>query len=334
MKLFNVLGICTNSQVLKIIMFVNELLDILFFIVPMGLIIMLSLDLFKNVIAGREDDMKKNLNIVIKRLIMAAALFLVPTITDLALDIVSDAGINTGISYASCSKLATKQYIQFYEQQEKIKQKKEEEEYLKELAAQDTDSKFKNSVHTLSEANNGSGGTTNGQTYNLSDSQLKGLAALCAQEQGSVVGAAAEASLMANRFELYGSEFGTGADGLYNYVVNSGWWAYASTHVQDTSGVTNEILDAVKDVLVRGNRTLPLYIDEHDCYDCCSKGVCIYRGTNNGVEFDVFDRSKYQKDVSTLYNTDSAKYTFYSFPEEGSDPFGYTSTARLLIKGE
>lgn len=335
MELFNFLGVCTNSQVLKIVLFVNKLLDILFFIVPMGLIVMLSLDLFKNVIAGREDDMKKNLNIVIKRLIMAVALFLVPTITDLALSVVSDVGINTGISYSSCSKLATPQYIQFYEQQEKRKQKEEEEQYLKELAAQDTDSKFKRETMVASaSSSSSSSGTTNGQTYNLSDSQLKGIAALCLQEQGSAVGAAAEASLMANRFELYGSSYGTGADGLYNYVVNSGWFKDAASHVQNTSSVTNEVLDAVKDVLVRGHRTLPLYIDEHDCYNCCSLGTCINRGTNNGVAFDVFDRNAYKKDVSILYNTASAKYTFYSFPYEGSDPFGYTSTARLLIKGE
>ena len=38
--------------------------------------------------------------------------------------------------------------------------------------------------------------------YTLTDAQLRGIASLCQQEQGTAQGAAAEASLMANHMEL------------------------------------------------------------------------------------------------------------------------------------
>ena len=43
---------------------------------------------------------------------------------------------------------------------------------------------------------------TDFSTYDLSDEQVKKIARLCVQEQGTVEGAAAEASLMANLFEV------------------------------------------------------------------------------------------------------------------------------------
>lgn len=52
----------------------------------------------------------------------------------------------------------------------------------------------------------------------MSDQQLKQITALALHEQGTTKGAAAEASLMANRFEMYGSKYGTGSAGLVNYV--------------------------------------------------------------------------------------------------------------------
>ena len=56
--------------------------------------------------------------------------------------------------------------------------------------------------------------------YTFSEKELKGIAKVCEREQGSAVGAAAEASLMANRFELYKNSSGTGSQ-LYNYIKRS-----------------------------------------------------------------------------------------------------------------
>lgn len=82
--------VCGGADVLRILRFVFILLDMVCWIVPMGLIVMLMVDFGKNVIAGKEDEMKKNLNMAIKRIIYCIILFLVPTIVDFAVGLVSN----------------------------------------------------------------------------------------------------------------------------------------------------------------------------------------------------------------------------------------------------
>lgn len=156
------------------------------------------------------------------------------------------------------------------------------------------------------------------QYTDLTDTQIKAIANLCKQEQGSPKGAAAEASLMANRFELVGSRFGTGGAGLYNYVRTSGWFANAASHM-DNGNASKEYIDAVKGVLVNGKRTLPKYVDEHDCFSDIS------RATNKGQAINVNNRSEYNQYVTKMNNRYGARYTFFCFPTDTSDPFGYTS---------
>ena len=156
------------------------------------------------------------------------------------------------------------------------------------------------------------------QYTDLTETQIKQIASLCQQEQGTTKGAAAEASLMANRFEMVGKRWGTGGSGLYNYIRNCRWWAHASEYM-DKKNASKEVVDAVRAVLVNGKRTLPKYIDEHDCISDISSAI------NKGQAIDVNSRSEYKQCVTKLNNRYGAKYTFYCFPTEGSDPFGYTS---------
>lgn len=165
------------------------------------------------------------------------------------------------------------------------------------------------------------------KTYDLTEDQLTRLSRLCNQEQGTVEGAAAEASLMANRFELYGQGFGTGADGLYNYVRTSRWFADAA-HFMDNGTTTTEITDAVRNVLIAGKRTLPGYVDEHD-----SKSDII-SVTNDEVAIDINDDDSYVPFKTIIKNGMSSTYTFYSFPADGSDPFGYISETNRQNIGE
>ena len=94
--------ICGGADVLRILRFVFILLDMVCWVVPMGLIVMLMIDFGKNVIAGKEDEMKKNLNIAIKRIIYCIVLFLVPTISNFAISLVS----NIGVEAAKCIEIA------------------------------------------------------------------------------------------------------------------------------------------------------------------------------------------------------------------------------------
>ena len=43
---------------------------------------MISIDFAKNVIAGKEDDMKKNVSIALKRILMTSVMFFIPVIVE------------------------------------------------------------------------------------------------------------------------------------------------------------------------------------------------------------------------------------------------------------
>lgn len=155
--------------------------------------------------------------------------------------------------------------------------------------------------------------------YRLTATQLQKLANLCVQEQGSVNGVKAEASLMANLLETSPSrqaKYGKDGNGLYNFVRNGGWF-YRAAYFMDGPKVGAKYVEAVKDVLVNGNRTLPQYVDEHDCF---SDILSISTGS-------VRNRSDYLSGVTIIKNKMGSTYTFYCFPASGSDPFGYTQAA-------
>ena len=163
-----------------------------------------------------------------------------------------------------------------------------------------------------------------GKKYKLTETQLKKLARLCVQEQGSVMGVKAEASLMANLLETSDSrknKYGTDGAGLVNWVRNGGWF-YRAAHFMDNGTAGSKYIEAVRDVLVNGNRTLPQYVDEHDCFSDI-------KSISTG---EIRDRSAYLKDVTVVRNKMGSTWTFFCFPASGSDPFGYTAAAYDYVK--
>ena len=161
--------------------------------------------------------------------------------------------------------------------------------------------------------------------YNLTDTQLKKIARLCYQEQGSVAGAKAEASLMANQLETSASrqrKYGTGADGLYNWVRNGGWFARAA-YWMDNGSASNAIIEGVRDVLINGNRTLPQFVDEHDC-------LSDIKSISTG---SVKNKNDYISGKTIVKNRYGSTWTFWCFPASGSDPFGYTDAAYNYVTG-
>lgn len=93
----------------------------------------------------------------------------------------------------------------------------------------------------------------------LTDKQVRKLAALCYIEGGDANGAADVASIMANRYELYGKKK---YKNLYKYVRSSGWWFLASE--MDEEKAPAKAIAVVSAVLKDGKRTLPGFIDEYD----------------------------------------------------------------------
>lgn len=159
--------------------------------------------------------------------------------------------------------------------------------------------------------------------YDLTELQIRHLAIICYREQGNNdAGVRACASHMCNYFEKWQSRrFNT----IYECVFGSGWYWTRSrneTWVYEHPSVPQAAIDAVRDVIIKGNRTLPEYVDE---YDCLSD---IKEASNNGTPFDPHDRTKYQKDVTRITNVYGSDYTFFCFPDGAGgtcDAFGYIS---------
>lgn len=146
------------------------------------------------------------------------------------------------------------------------------------------------------------------KVYELSNEELLAIARLCQQEQGTAVGAAAEASLMCNRFEAQ-SKYTS----IYKYVRDSGWWAN-SAYYMEYGGCRGDVLEAVASVM-QGERTLPDYIDEHDY-----PGDIVSISTGD----DPWSKKQYIPNTTVIHNKMGSVYTFYCFPDTGCDPFGYT----------
>ena len=152
----------------------------------------------------------------------------------------------------------------------------------------------------------------------MTDEEIRGIARLCWQEQGSVAGVAAEASLASNRYRMQ-RNLGQ-YDSLYEYMRWSGWWANAEKYM-DSGFCPDDAEEAVRQAIL-GLPTLPLYIDEHDCFtDIEALDV---DGEWIETEEGIRDRKNYIRDKTIIYNKYGATYTFYCFPGENSDPFGYT----------
>ena len=109
--MYFLIGICENPDILRILFFINKLLDIVFLIVPIGLIIMIIIDIFKNVINPEEKETNKNIKTIITRLIFAVLMFFVPVIVSAVVNILDTSGVrityideetNKEVSYKTC----------------------------------------------------------------------------------------------------------------------------------------------------------------------------------------------------------------------------------------
>lgn len=168
--------------------------------------------------------------------------------------------------------------------------------------------------------------TFKGTTYQFTDGQLRGMVAMISKENGnSVSQVKTQAAQMANRFEKYGKDYGTGATGIIKYVQDSGWYDAATGAAYDEAyNAREEYFKAVEDVLVSGNRPIPQEVVEYATADAQHISV-----ENNGVSFDVSDRSQYKSGSTRIIknaNAGGGSWIFYAWADEGAktgDLFGY-----------
>jgi len=149
--------------------------------------------------------------------------------------------------------------------------------------------------------------------YNLSQDEAERFAAACVMEQGeSPEAVRSEMSQILNLTESsYGNDYGNDP----TKVLNSGWYASVTRErFADKRGSTPELTNVILDTANNGNRNLPPFIDEHDCF---SDIISISTGS-------VRNKSDYIKDKTIIENENDSVYTFWDFPGT-EDPFGYTA---------
>lgn len=188
-----------------------------------------------------------------------------------------------------------------------------------------------------------------GKGYDLTQGQLNGIMAMIKEENGGTMSAVkTQASVMANIFEAYGPGLGEPetADGLVHYLRRnphgeSGWFAAFNKYDESFSGYTDEEMNAVKDILVNGNRVMPPQIIEHDdlILDIDYIEVDGQRYSNGSSEFKdtanyIAGKTKIHQNPSrisggstwifwTWANPDGTIIADWSDETHTGDPFGY-----------
>lgn len=104
------IGPCQQPDILKIVRLIKVIIQVLFTLIPIGVIVFVSIDFFKNVIAQNTDDIKKNNKIAIKRILYGVAAFFVPTIVLAVNNMLG----SLGVSYSACLANATSDGIAKY----------------------------------------------------------------------------------------------------------------------------------------------------------------------------------------------------------------------------
>lgn len=172
----------------------------------------------------------------------------------------------------------------------------------------------------------------------LDNTYLNAFARAAAAEQGSLDGVKFELSILANLYDKNcasaNGDCSYTASSLAHYLllpVPPGWFATSTKDAYNGSGnAPQEYIDAAKDILVNGNRTLPHGIDEHD-------GIGDYSITSSPTgSTDASNAANYVSGQTTIHNNSGSDWTFYSWCDgeksktgivtSACDPFGYTQS--------
>lgn len=119
---------CENPDVLSVIYFIEKILNVAFIIIPIGLILFITIDLVKTILNGNNDkNVKDNNRIIVKRLILAIAIFFIPTIVTLLTNLMSNAGIEFATEYKKCMNVTKERIDEARKKQEEEDKKWQEE---------------------------------------------------------------------------------------------------------------------------------------------------------------------------------------------------------------
>lgn len=163
--------------------------------------------------------------------------------------------------------------------------------------------------------------------WKLTSDKYKALANLALQENGREA-LEAEVSLMCNLTDLQ-----TKYKDPYEYCLRSGWFSNAEYYLRHGSATGSDI-EKVINIVERGSRKIPRFIDEHDAFGDIEYIVVNGNKYSCKEKEQIRKRSNYIQGKTVIKNKYGSKYTFWIFPSAYSDPFGYTDYAYKKFGGD
>ena len=178
---------CQNPDILRIIYLAKMILNIATTIIPIGMIVVITIDVFKIVLGADTDKTISSIQkLIFKRVMYSILVFFAPTIVSITTNLVSTAGLTeVGTNYKQCIANATKETIkdaqiaQDTEDELKDKERKQKiyEEQKEQKAYNDSSS---SSSNTGNNGNNNSdnnteitpGSEASGNTYQQLAAQM------------------------------------------------------------------------------------------------------------------------------------------------------------------
>lgn len=100
--MYFLLDACQHPTILSVLYFAYLILEIVFVIVPIGLIVMLMIDFTKAVVINKEDEQIKSMKLVGKRIMYAVFIFATPWLVNFIMTIIGSVGVDIGEDYNIC----------------------------------------------------------------------------------------------------------------------------------------------------------------------------------------------------------------------------------------
>ncbi len=171
--------ICVEPDFLRIIYFIKIIINVIFIIVPIGVIVMGLIDLSKSTISSNEEEQKKKSKLFLKRIISAVLVFAVPWIVNVIMGLLGE--LTSNVNLADCwnnansekiNDLATiatnKERLKYEEEQKQLEAKR------KQLEKEEQDRIQQNTPKPNTNSNNGDS-TVEGKVIFIGDSRTVGM---------------------------------------------------------------------------------------------------------------------------------------------------------------
>ena len=128
-----ILAFCDRSYIVEILLIVKTFFKLACYIVPPIIIIVTIVNITKTIISGKDDDLKDNWKLLVRRLIAGLLIMFLPTIINYVFTGIVDA---SEVEFLSCFESASKEKVQALKQKEEAEEAAKEKQQEKEDEAQ------------------------------------------------------------------------------------------------------------------------------------------------------------------------------------------------------